>query len=156
MKSASQSVDNLSQSYNKASDSISSSVNELSDSYAKASGSISSSAQELSKSYVKASNSIEALSVSNEDSQTYNDQVQKVSKNLSALNAVYELQLQGTNDHLKATNKLFDGIEEVMKNLNESVEGTRKYKDEIATLSENLTALNTVYGNMLTAMNFKK
>lgn len=138
IKSASQSVENLSKSYNNATSSITSS------------------ADELSQSYSKASKALESLSFSGEETQTYNEQVQKVSKNLSALNAVYELQLQGSSDHLKASGKLYDGIEEMMKNLNDSIEDTKKYKDEIASLSDNLVALNTVYGNMLSAMNFKK
>jgi hypothetical protein len=49
----------------------------------------------------------------------------------------------------------YEGLSDLMKNLNDSVEDTRKYKQEIATLSSNLNALNTIYGNMLTAMNFK-
>jgi hypothetical protein len=40
-----------------------------------------------------------------------------------------------------------------MSNLNSTLEDTRKYKDEVAKLAKNLGALNTVYGNMLSAMN---
>jgi hypothetical protein len=43
----------------------------------------------------------------------------------------------------------------LITNLNDSVENTTKYKEEISKLAVNLNALNTVYGNMLTAMNFK-
>ena len=43
-----------------------------------------------------------------------------------------------------------------MKNLSDSVEDTKKYKTEISTLSNNLSALNTIYGNMLSAMNFNR
>ena len=39
-----------------------------------------------------------------------------------------------------------------MKNLSDSVEDTKKYKEQIAQLSANLESLNTVYGNMLSAM----
>jgi hypothetical protein len=42
-----------------------------------------------------------------------------------------------------------------MKNLHDSVEDTRKYRTEMANLSNNLSALNTIYGNMLSAMNYK-
>jgi hypothetical protein len=42
-----------------------------------------------------------------------------------------------------------------MQNLHASVEDTKKYRQEMATLSTNLTALNTVYGNMLSAMNVR-
>jgi hypothetical protein len=36
--------------------------------------------------------------------------------------------------------------------LNDSVEDTKKYKENIAELSTSLEALNTVYSNMLNAM----
>jgi gliding motility-associated protein GldL len=82
--------------------------------------------------------------------------LQQVSKNLSALNAVYELQLQGSSEHLKATNKMYEGIESLYRNLQDSVQDTNKYKEEIGKLATNLGALNTVYGNMLSAMNFNR
>ena len=41
----------------------------------------------------------------------------------------------------------------MMEDLQSSAENTRKYKDEVTRLSENLSALNTIYGNMLAAMN---
>jgi len=111
---------------------------------------------ELSESYAKASESLTNLNVTSADGQNYGEQLQKVSKNLSALNAVYELQLQSSNEHLKADGKFYDGVSELIQNLNESINDTKKYKDEIAQLAENLGTLNTVYGNMLTAMNFSK
>lgn len=131
-------------------------VDTLSDTYSKANETISSSVDDLASSYGRAAKALEALSISNEESQAYGEQLQKVSQNLSALNASYELQLQGSNEHLKATNQLYSGIGQILTNLNESLDDTRKYKQEIATLSENLQALNTVYGNMLTALNVKR
>jgi len=106
----------------------------------------------LSDSYSKAAESLMGLTVNNDESASFGDQIVKVSKNLAALNASYELQLQGSNDHLKATSKFYDGLENLMKNLNDSVDDTRKYKDQIAQLSSNLESLNTIYGNMLNAM----
>ena len=76
-------------------------------------------------------------------------------KNLAALNAVYELQLQDSNEHLKQTGRFYEGINELMGNLNASLDDTRKYRDEVASLATNLSKLNTVYGNMLSAMTVK-
>ena len=84
----------------------------------------------LSDSYSKAAESLMGLTVNNNESASFGDQIVKVSKNLAALNASYELQLQGSNDHLKATSKFYDGLETLMKNLNDSVDDTRKYKDQ--------------------------
>lgn len=118
--------------------------------------SASSSVEKLSETYVKASESLTSLSLSNEDGSTYGEQLQKVAKQLSELNSVYELQLRGSNEHLKASSQFYDGLGELMQNLNDSVEDTRKYKENISELSKNLSALNTVYGNMLNAMNFNR
>lgn len=135
------------------------SVETMANTYNKANDEVATSAAQLANSYSKATAALESFSSSNsasfQEAQNYGDQLQKVSKNLSALNASYELQLQGSGDHLKATTKLYEGIQELMGNLNDSIADTKKYKQEIAQLSTNLTALNTVYGNMLTAMNFK-
>lgn len=74
-------------------------------------------------------------------------------KNMGALNAVYELQLQEANTRMKDTKKFYDGIQELLSNLNNTVEDTKRYKDEVGKLAKNLNALNTIYGNMLSAMN---
>ena len=132
------------------------SVDGLSDSYSQAKDTLNSSTQQLASSYGKASQALDSLASSNEESQSYGQELTKVSKNLSALNAVYELQLEGSKEHLQTTNKLYDGMAQLMGNLNESIEYTKKYRSEIESLSENLNALNTIYGNMLSAMNFRK
>jgi len=43
----------------------------------------------------------------------------------------------------------------MMKDLTESADDTKKYRDQITRLNDNLSALNNVYGNMLAAMNVK-
>ena len=43
-------------------------------------------------------------------------------------------------------------MNDLMTNLTESVDDTRKYKENIAELAKNLQSLNTVYNNMLNAM----
>lgn len=141
------------------SDNISKATNNvdlLSQAYERANESVSSSVDQLAGAYTRASRTLESFAVANEESQNYNEQLGKISKNLSALNAAYELQLQGSNDHLKATNTLYEGITTILSNLNESVDDTRRYRSEINNLATNLEALNTVYGNMLTAMNVRR
>ena len=44
---------------------------------------------------------------SNVDSKAYHEQINKMAKNLSALNAVYELELQDSSNHLKSMNKFY-------------------------------------------------
>jgi gliding motility-associated protein GldL len=110
------------------------------------------SVNELSTSYTKAAQAVEQLSSSTEEVRVYKDQVVNAGKNLAALNAVYELQLQDSNEHLKQTSKFYEGINELMSNLNASLDDTKKYKEQVSALAKNLSQLNTVYGNMLSAM----
>lgn len=127
-------------------------TNEYVDSVKKASNNVA----HLADTYEKAATSISSLAESNSVSSSIGDSLNSVAKNLSALNATYELQLQGSRGHLEATEKFYGGLSELMKNLHDSVEDTKKYRTEMSQLSSNLTALNTIYGNMLSAMNFNK
>jgi gliding motility-associated protein GldL len=113
------------------------------------------SVSQMNNSYAKAAQAIDQLSNSTEEVRIYKDQVVTAGKNLAALNAVYELQLQDSNEHLKQTSKFYDGINELMSNLNSSLDDTKRYKDQVSALAKNLGQLNTVYGNMLSAMTIK-
>ncbi|MBW7866791.1 MAG: gliding motility protein GldL [Brumimicrobium sp.] len=106
----------------------------------------------LSESYERASVAISGMTSSQEEGQSFGEQMQKVSKNLAALNNVYELQLKGSSAHLEATEKFQGQVTNMMENLAASVEDTRLYKENMSMLSKNLTDLNNVYGNMLKAM----
>ncbi len=110
----------------------------------------------LADTYSKAAQSISSLAESNDAGHSIGESLNSVSKNLSTLNATYELQIQGSRTQLEVTDKFYGGLNELMKNLNDSVDDTKKYRQEMSTLSTNLTALNTIYGNMLGAMNFNK
>ncbi len=92
------------------------------------------------------------LATASTDTKKYHSQVQLASDNLAKLNAVYELELQDTNNHLKALNKFYSHLTSAIDNLNDSVEDTKKYKHQMASLANNLSSLNTIYGNMLNAM----
>ncbi len=109
----------------------------------------------MTNSYTKAAQAVDQLSSSTEEVRVYKDQVVAAGKNLAALNAVYELQLQDSNEHLKQTTKFYDGINELMSNLSSSLDDTRKYREEVSALAKNLSQLNTVYGNMLSAMTIR-
>jgi gliding motility-associated protein GldL len=97
----------------------------------------------------------DSLSVIEVGGKSYQQQLESLNKNLSALNAVYELQRKGADDHLKESDSLYKGIQGIMKDLSESAGDTKKYREQITKLNENLSALNNVYGNMLSAMNVK-
>ena len=106
----------------------------------------------LSDAYSRASDKIANLTETAGDSESVGEQMNKVSKNLSALNNVYELQLQGSSAHLEATEKFQSQVTEMMDNLAASSENTRLYKENMEVMSKNLSDLNNIYGNMLRSM----
>ncbi len=106
----------------------------------------------LTESYEKASISIAGLTSNASVGESIGEKMQEVSKNLAALNNVYELQLQGSSAHLEATQGFQKQVLDMMQNLSASVEDTKLYRENMAILAQNLTDLNNVYGNMLKAM----
>jgi len=146
VQKAADTINSHTESYVESTQNLKGSVERLSDSYDKTANLITesgSSYQQLSQSFTN----IE------DGSKSYGDHLETVNKNLAALNAVYELQLQGTNEHLKSTEALYGGLQNMMEDLTSSADNTKRYKEEVTKLSENLSALNTIYGNMLSAMN---
>src|SRR6185437_362639 len=107
----------------------------------------------LSNAFDKASANLSELANSDIDSKAYHDQINAMAKNLSALNAVYELELQDSSAHLKAMNKFYQNLSSTMQNFNESLDDSQQFKDEVGRLAKNLSTLNSIYGNMLSAMN---
>jgi gliding motility-associated protein GldL len=110
----------------------------------------------LSTSFEKASANLSEMANSNIDSKAYHDQVNSLAKNLSALNAVYELELQDSSAHLKSMNTFYQNVSLTMQNFNESLDDSKAFKDEVGRLAKNLASLNNIYGNMLSAMNQPK
>ena len=107
----------------------------------------------LSVAFEKASANLSEMASTNVDSKAYHDQVTNLAKNLSSLNAVYELELQDSSAHLKAMNSFYKNLSLTMNNFNESLDDSKQFKDEVGRLAKNLASLNSVYGNMLSAMN---
>jgi len=107
----------------------------------------------LSDSYLKASDTLTDLVAIEGQGVSYGEQLTHMTKNLSELNAVYEQQIAANNDTGKLSAEISKNISELMLTLNDSVEDTKRFKSEVSTLGDNLGKLNTVYGNMLTAMN---
>lgn len=111
---------------------------------------------ELSNTYEKAAASLVSISESSQGGSDMGQHMTAISQNLAALNATYEMQLKEANTQLEASSKFFNGIEGLLENLNASVEDSKKYRENISELSNNISQLNTVYGNMLTAMNINR
>lgn len=107
---------------------------------------------DLNKSYGSTVNAMSEMANASKDAKEYHNQVVSVTKNLGALNAVYEMELQDANSHVKAMNKFYSSISTAMESMAQASKESEQFKKELASLTSNLTSLNNVYGNMLTAM----
>ncbi len=107
----------------------------------------------LGTAFDQAITGVTSISAAAEGSKEYHNQINNLGKNISALNAVYELELQDSSAHLKSMNKFYQNLSQTMSNFNESMDDSKQFKEEVAKLSRNLSSLNAVYGNMLSAMN---
>ena len=87
-----------------------------------------------------------------ESAKGFHEQVQVLTKNLGSLNTIYELELSESNNHLKALNSFYGKLAEASQAMISSVDDATKAKEQISTLASNLSKLNAVYGNMLSAM----
>ena len=79
-------------------------------------------------------------------------ELQSMSKNLSSLKALQEVDFSGTSDQLKTMNNFYTKLNEAMADLNDSIADTKVYKDQLGVLNKNLSGLNGVYGGMLNAI----
>ena len=102
----------------------------------------------LTDTYSQASESLLGITQNAEAGNTAGEHLKKMTENLANLNNMYELQL----GELEKSRQLYSGMSELVQNLNDSIEDTRLYKDNISELAQNLQSLNTVYSNMLNAM----
>ena len=115
---------------------------------------ISGAATNLTTTYIQLAEAMKASGdVIETGSSGYQEQLNKLNKNMAALNAAHELHLQGTSEKLKESQQVYSGVESMMKKLKSSIEETEKYADSVAKLNQNIAMLNSVYGNMLSAMN---
>lgn len=138
IKSVNESASNLKDSYLKASQSVNEELDATSE-YTASVKTASNSLNALAEHYLKSSEmltkSADALDIQSIDGKTYNEQMRRISDNLAALNSVYELQLQASNQSVESTSMLQKTIEKYLENLNASVDNTEQYKDNLAALN---------------------
>ncbi|WP_309989229.1 MULTISPECIES: gliding motility protein GldL [Dyadobacter] len=120
--------------------------------YAKNVKTASTAISDMNKSYGVAINAMSSMADATKDAQSYRDQFQLITKNMGALNAVYELELQDTTKHLKAMNAFYGNLTAAMENMADATKESQVFKSEMARLTNNISSLNGIYGNMLTAM----
>ncbi|MGY6741872.1 MAG: type IX secretion system motor protein PorL/GldL [Cecembia sp.] len=107
---------------------------------------------DINQSYGKTATALVELSSASNDAKQYHAQVVEVTKNLSALNNVYEMELIDAQNHMKTLNKFYSNVATAMEGLAEAGKETEAFKTELAKLNQNVSSLNKIYGGMLTAM----
>ena len=179
LNSASESMNTFAEMNNQANDNINDSVNLLVNSYASTAQNLSSkgddlinqlavsgaeftnqlnqSGSKLVDSYSKVTQVIDqGFDDLEKNSKTYGENMIKMNKNLEALSSSYEIQLKETNEQLQASHKFFQEANQMNQVIASSLEEIKKYQANATELNKHLEALNSVYGNMLGAMNYKK
>jgi hypothetical protein len=86
-------------------------------------------------------------------------ELQNMSRSMSSLKALQEVDFSGTSDQIKTMSNFYAKLNEAMADLGDSLEDTKQYKEQLVQLNRNLgnlnntySALNNVYGNVISAM----
>lgn len=146
IKKASESAGKMNESLEQASETVSNEFNNAGE-YSQNVKKASEAAENLAEVYQKNTQEI------NKENEAYRDVVSKIKDNLNALNSVYELQLQESNKQKESSQKMTQNIESFLSNIEATNQATENYQKQVNILTEKVTALNSVYGNMLSAMN---
>lgn len=75
-----------------------------------------------------------------------------VNTNLSAINSIYEIQLKSVGDQSDSLKTVNAELEKISLSVSSSLKDVETFKDQAAIMSQQVTSLNTVYGNMLNAL----
>lgn len=102
--------------------------------------------------YVNSANTMSNFNSAADSAKGFHNQVQVLTKNLGSLNTIYELELNESNNHLKALNSFYGKMAEASEVMMSTVDDAQAAKEQIGALANNLGKLNQVYGNMLSAM----
>jgi gliding motility-associated protein GldL len=106
----------------------------------------------MSTAFASSAATMSSFSNAADSAKGFHEQVQVLTKNLGSLNTIYELELKESNNHLKSLNTFYGKLAEASQTMMGTVEDAGKAKDQIGILANNLGKLNSVYGNMLSAM----
>ena len=82
-------------------------------------------------------------------SAAYSEQLTEAAKSMEALNALYSVQLENSTNQMEMQNNL-------MEKLRSDWQQSEALATEVEKMAGNLTQLNSVYGNMLAAMNLNR
>jgi hypothetical protein len=79
-------------------------------------------------------------------------ELQTMSKSMSSLKALQDADFSGTGEQVRQMGNFYAKLNEAMADLAATAAETKAYKTNMQSLNGNLTTLNAVYGNMISAM----
>jgi chromosome segregation ATPase len=85
----------------------------------------------------------------------YSENILRLNSNIAALNKALENQLKGTENQAQAHQQFNSDLGKMNEVLMASAEELKRYRENAVKLNQHLEALNSIYGNMLGAMNYK-
>lgn len=157
MQGASESIGKLDETYQKSSEALSESVSNLSESYSKSASTFNESSVQLTEAYTNFADKLtQEIDTVGSEGNAYTAKLGSLNSNLAALNTVYELQVKNINEQVASSSEYYSGLKGVVDNINETIGHTNKLNTGVKELESNIASLNSVYGNMLSSLNFNK
>ena len=124
----------------------------LASAFAASQASLTSASDNLVASYQNIASSISSAS---NGSQNFAQQMDGITKNISTINSVFELQVRTVNEQNEAMKSLAGAVNKIQSSLENSAQSAADYQQQISNLANNLKQLNNVYGGMLNAMTIR-
>lgn len=95
---------------------------------------------------------IENMADAAQQAKAYQEQVQHATESLTALNNAYMNELQAIDLRNKSNQEVYSSIAASMEQMQNASEETEQFKVELGQLNQKIASLNSIYGNMLTAL----
>jgi len=88
-------------------------------------------------------------------SRNFAAQMDGINRNVTTISSVFELQAKSVAEQNEAMKTLAGAITKMESSLSGSAREAEEYKQQVATLAQQMKSLNAVYGNMLNAMTIR-
>jgi gliding motility-associated protein GldL len=85
------------------------------------------------------------------DAEGYMKEMQGITKNLSAINASYEMQVKSISAQAEIVESVNTNLNKIGSAMQAASVQTEQFKDQATKLTQQVSSLNNVYGNMLNA-----
>ena len=95
----------------------------------------------------------ESMTSAATDAKGYMQEMQGVTKSLSSINAGYELQLKNIGTQAEMMEVVTSDLSKIKSTMSSAAEESEAFKAQATKLTQQVSSLNNVYGNMLNAFN---